>query len=315
MNPLASLSSSVADVVERAGPAVLHVRTLTARKARRVSTGQGSGVVIAPDGYALTNSHVVTGALGVEVEFPDGRTVLADVVGDDPATDLALLRLASDAVHASVELGDSNELRVGDFVIAVGAPLGLAQTVTLGIVSALGRRLPSRAGRHIEGVIQTDALLNAGNSGGPLLDAYGRVIGINTALVQGAQGLCFAVPSNTASFVLGEFLRHGRVRRAYLGVHVEDALLTRSLARELGYGDNRGVCVRAVGEDSPASAAGLRRGDVLLRLDGVRLETTADLHRTLDSNAIDRELALDFTRAGQLEHRTVRPQEAEPVGA
>ncbi len=206
MSSLRAFSDDVAAVVDAVSPAVLHVRTLLSG---RRHLGGGSGVVVTPDGYALTNSHVIQDATAIEVELSDGRSVLADVVGDDPATDLALLRLPEGCEVDSgaggpaagglpfAELGDSNALRVGDLVVAVGCPFGLARTVTLGIVSALGRNLASPAGRSIEGVIQTDALLNPGNSGGPLVDAEGRVIGINTVMHLGGPGLCFAVPSNT----------------------------------------------------------------------------------------------------------------------
>ena len=186
MSALRSLSDDVARVVEGISPSVLHVRTLQEKGGR---LGTGSAVLITPDGYALTNSHVVEGAAAVEACLSDGTTLLADVVGDDPLTDLALLRLGIDAPPAHAELADSNDVRVGDVVVAVGSPFGLAQTVTLGIVSALGRTLGSPAGRDIEGVLQTDALLNPGNSGGPLVDTEGRVVGINTAIHPGAQHL------------------------------------------------------------------------------------------------------------------------------
>ncbi|TAJ19181.1 MAG: trypsin-like serine protease, partial [Planctomycetota bacterium] len=222
MGILHSFSDAVAAVVQRASPAVLHLQSI---RERSQGLASGSGVLITPDGYALTNSHVVHGAAAIEALLPDGRTLLADIVGDDPATDLALLRLAPAHALPHVELADSGALRVGDFGIAVGAPYGLSFTVTTGIVSALGRTLRARDGRAIEGVIQTDAPLNPGNSGGPLLDADARVIGINTAIFHPAQGLCFAIPSSTASFVAAEILAHGRVRRAWLGLGAEEVLL------------------------------------------------------------------------------------------
>jgi len=307
MRLLQSLSDQVASVVDAASPAVLHVRTL---RAGRRPSGGGSGLLITSDGYALTNSHVVHGAIGVEVELGDGRTSLADVVGDDPSTDLALLRVAADELPRALELGDSNALRVGDAAIAVGCPFGLARTVTMGIVSALGRSLASPTGRRIEGVIQTDALLNPGNSGGPLLDADGRVVGVNTALVAGAQGLCFAVPSNTARFVLGEFLRHGRVRRAYLGLHAEEVLLPAAIARRHDLGANRGVLVRVVQDGSPAAAAGLRAGDVLVSFGEGRIETVADLHRLLSGEAIGHAATLRLVRGGELVALEIEPREA-----
>ncbi len=225
MSILNALSDEVAALAERLGPSLIHVRAL---REVRGGLAQGSGVVVDADGHALTNSHVVSGASALEVELGDGQSVLADLVGDDPASDLALLRLPRACALPAAELGDSNGLRVGDVALAMGSPLGLARTVTLGIVSALGRTLASQLpGRRIEGVIQTDAPLNPGNSGGPLCDGRGTVVGINTAVVAGAQGLCFAVPSNTAAYVKNEILAHGRVRRAWLGLGLEEVLLAR----------------------------------------------------------------------------------------
>ena len=306
MSTLRSFSDDVAAVVEAVGPAVLHVRTLV-RDRRRL--GGGSGVVVTPDGYALTNSHVVHDATGIEVELADGRSVLADVVGDDPATDLALIHLASEEPLDFVELGDSNQVRVGDLAIAVGSPFGLARTVTLGIVSALGRTLSSQAGRAIEGVIQTDALLNPGNSGGPLVDADGRVIGINTAIHLGGPGLCFAVPSNTASFVVAEILRHGRVRRAWLGISAEEVLLPTPLARRLELPSARGVAVRSVSPGSPAQRGGLISGDIIVRFAAHPVETVADLHRRLDAQAIANRSRLRVVRRGVTLDLEVEPAE------
>jgi S1-C subfamily serine protease len=314
MGVLNSIADEVEGVVGRVGPAVLHVRALAGgRRGRGLATG--SGVLVTPDGYALTNSHVVHASAGIEVELSDGRTLLADLAGEDPATDLAVLRVpAHGAPLGHAELGDSNALRVGDVAIAVGSPFGLTRTVTLGIVSALGRSLASResGGRRIEGVIQTDASLNPGSSGGPLLDHAGRVVGINTAIVFGGQGLCVAVPSNTASFVLSEILQHGRVRRARLGVHLEEILLPAGAARAAGLSSARGVVVRSVLSGGPAERAGLERGDVIVELDGVRIESVADLHRLLGRERIDRELALGFLRAGQRRSARIRPEEAPP---
>jgi S1-C subfamily serine protease len=235
MTLLNSLSDEVASIVETVSPAVVHVRAIGAPgRSGRSGSASGSGVLVSPEGEILTNSHVVRGAAAVEAELADGRTLIADVAGDDPATDLARLVVAGGAPLPWAPLGDSNVLRVGDFAIAVGSPLGLARTVTLGIVSALGRTLRGEGGRAIEGVIQTDAPLNPGNSGGPLLDGSGRVVGINTAIVLGAQGLCFAVPSNTASFVLAQFRAHGRVRRAWLGIGGEEVLVPAAVAQKEG---------------------------------------------------------------------------------
>jgi S1-C subfamily serine protease len=272
--------------------------------------GSGSGVVIAPDGYALTNCHVVHKASAIEVEIGDGRTLIANVRGEDAATDLAVLDLGTSGL-AHLELGDSNTLRTGDFVVAIGSPFGLTRTVTLGIVSALGRTLASPSGRPIEGVIQTDALLNPGNSGGPLVGADARVIGINTAIQAGAQGLCFAIPSNTASFVAAEILAHGRVRRAFLGIGTEEILLPKRIANELGLASARAVAVRTVSEGTPAAAGGLVRGDVILEIDGLRIQTVADLLRALGASAIARPLPLRILRGAKPLSLTLVPREAE----
>jgi len=312
MSTLQTLSDEVAALTERLGPSVLHVRALNGS---RHGLTNGSGVLVSPDGYALTNSHVVHGAVGIEADLHDGRTLLCDLVGEDPATDLALLRVqAYDGLpHAAV--GDSNALRVGDLVLAIGSPFGLARTVTLGIVSALGRTLRSPAGRAIEGVIQTDAPLNPGNSGGPLVDVQGRVVGINTALLFGSQGVCFAVPSNTAAFVTTEILAHGRVRRAWLGIAGEEVLLPKRLERELGLAAARGVAVRRVEEKSPAEAASMRANDVVVTLGGAPVTSVADLHRLLNSEAIGATADLGLVRDGRLIHVSVRPTEAPSVAA
>jgi S1-C subfamily serine protease len=250
--------------------------------------GSGSGFLLTPDGYAITNHHVVRDATAIEATLLDGRTAIADLVGKDPATDLAILRVPSDRSLPYATLGDSNALRVGDFVIAVGAPYGLTFSVTSGIVSALGRSLPAAGGgRTIEDVVQTDAALNPGNSGGPLLDADGRVVGVNTAIVQVAQGLCFAVPSNTAAFVLGEVLAHGRVRRAYVGLVVETVQRPRA---------RRAVAVRAVEPGGPAAAAGVQPGDLLTALAGKPITSIADLGKALGREAIERRLPLTVLR-------------------
>jgi S1-C subfamily serine protease len=312
MSVMQNLADEVASVVEKVGPSVLHVRALRSDGRRREGLASGSGVVIAPGGYALTNSHVVHGSAGVEAELSDGRTLIADLIGDDPATDLALLKLANagDVPHA--ELGDSNGVRVGDFALAVGSPFGLARTVTFGIVSALGRTLQSQiGGRAIEGVLQTDAPLNPGNSGGPLLDAKGRVIGINTAIVLGGQGVCFAVPSNTAAFVVSQVLAHGRVRRAWLGLGAEEVLIAADVAKRAGLSSARGVVVRGVDPAGPASRAGLRKGDVLVRFANHELRSIADLHRLLDHEAIDQPLHVEALRGGELVRVVVRAAELQ----
>jgi S1-C subfamily serine protease len=301
------MSDELAGLVARVGPAVAHVRLLHERSR---SLASGSGVLVAPDGLCLTNEHVVRGATAVEATLPDGRTLVADVVGEDPATDLAVLRLSAPEPFPAASLGDSNRLRPGDVVLAVGAPYGLTWTVTCGIVSAVGRTLSGEGGRAIEGVIQTDAPLNPGNSGGPLLDSEGRVVGIATAAMPSAQGLCFAVPSNTAAFVLEEILRHGRVRRARLGIAVEEVLLPAARARAAGVEAAKAVAVHGVEPGSPADAAGLRRGDAIVAFAGRPVTSVADLHRLLGPDAIGAERTLVVLRGSQTLRLAVRPADA-----
>jgi len=312
MSILNSISDEVAAIVERASPSVVHIRAL---RGGRAGLASGSGVLVSADGSILTNSHVVRGTHGIEAELADGRTLIADLVGDDPATDLALLRVHADALPYA-RLGDSNVLRVGDVAIAVGSPFGLARTVTLGIVSALGRTLRSEAaGRVIEGVIQTDAPLNPGNSGGPLLDGGGRIVGINTAIVLGAQGLCFAVPSNTAGFVMNEIVSHGRVRRAWLGIGGEEVLIPAPVARAIGLVAPRGVAVRSVERGSPAARAGLEPRDVIVQLQAKPVASVADLHRLLGGDAIGARLELVVLRGAERKVLAIEPVEAATLRA
>ncbi|MEM7204473.1 MAG: trypsin-like peptidase domain-containing protein [Planctomycetota bacterium] len=305
MTTLRALSDQVAAVVDRVRPAVLHVHTL---QSKRQGLGSGSGFVCGPDGLAITNHHVIRGADAVEATLGDGRTMLVDVVGVDPATDLAVLRLPDARELPYVELGDSGALRAGDFVLAVGCPHGLSHTVTSGIVSAIGRSLRSEVeGRTIEDVIQTDASLNPGNSGGPLVDADGRAVGINTALFFPAQGLCFAVPATTASYVIREILTNGKVVRARLGVAIEGVTLPSRLAQELGLRGAQHLAVRGVDPNGPAQAGGAAAGDVILALDGRAVTNVADLYRVLNREAIGRVMPLEVLRRGRRERLTVQP--------
>jgi S1-C subfamily serine protease len=290
-------SETVVRVVEGIGPAVIGVRRTS--RTRDLYDGAGSGVIVSQDGYALTNNHVIRGAGRVEGVLHDGSVVAAEVVGADPDTDLALLRLSGGG-HHTAELGDSNALRVGELSIAIGNPLGLQATVTVGVISALRRTMRGESGRLIEDVIQTDAALNPGNSGGALVDAGGAVVGINTAIIGGAQGICFAVPSNTAKTVIPDLMRHGRVSRGWFGIGGQTQQLSRALVRRLGLDTDSGVLVVAISERGPAQAAGLRVGDVVLKLDGQATSSVDAIHRLLTRERVGSRVGLEVLRDGAL---------------
>jgi len=304
--PLDAYSRTVSTIAEQVGPAVVRVEPATQGK----RAGMGSGVIIAGDGLVLTNSHVVAGARRLMLTTFEGTRTEAELVGDDPDSDLALLRAALPHDTASASLGDSKQLRRGQLVVAIGNPLGFEATVTAGVVSALGRSLRSRNGRLIDDVIQTDAALNPGNSGGPLVAPNGRVIGINTAMIGGAQGLCFAVSSNTALFAVGEFLRHGRVRRARLGIAGQTIPLPRRLALAAGASGNA-LRIGEVFTGGPAATAGLHAGDILLALDGTPLAGADDLVRLLTGERIGRRCTLRVLRHGRIDEVEVVLQDAQ----
>jgi len=284
-------------VVEDIGPAVIGVRR--ASRGRDLYDGAGSGVIISPDGYALTNNHVVRGASKVEGVLDDGSVVTAEIIGTDPDTDLALLRLQGRG-HAAADLGDSSALKVGELSIAIGNPLGLQATVTVGVISALRRTLRGESGRLIEDVIQTDAALNPGNSGGALVDGRGAVVGINTAIIGGAQGLCFAVPSNTAKAVVPDLMRHGRVSRGWFGIAGQTQQLSRALVRRLRLDVESGVLVAGLSEGGPAARAGLRVGDVVLKLDGHPTVSVDAVHKVLTRERIGQQIGVLVLRDGAL---------------
>ncbi|MGE0046518.1 MAG: S1C family serine protease [Hyphomonadaceae bacterium] len=292
-------SNTIIRVVESAAPSVIGVRRGRRARGGDVYDGAGSGVLIANDGYALTNNHVVRGADRVEAILHDGRVVEAREIGADPDTDLALLRLEGGG-HTAAALGDSDALKVGELTIAIGNPLGLQATVTAGVVSALRRTLRGESGRLIEDVIQTDAALNPGNSGGALVDAQSRVIGINTAIIGGAQGICFAVPINTAKRIIPDLMRDGRVTRGWFGVAGQTQGLSRALVQRLKLKAPGGVLVVAVMEGSPADEAGVRVGDVVVSIDGSPSPSVDDIHRVLTRETIGRKLALVVLRDGAL---------------
>ncbi|MAG35699.1 MAG: serine protease [Dehalococcoidia bacterium] len=288
---LDTYSQAVTSVVDRVGPAVVqvNVRRKTQRGRRQwpqpyEGEGSGSGVIITPDGFVVTNSHVVAEGGEVRLTLADGRDLPATLVGTDPDTDTAVLRatLSAGEQLPSAEVGDSDSIRVGQLVIAIGNPHGFQSTVTTGVVSALGRSLRAPGGRLIEGMIQTDAPLNPGNSGGPLVDSRGHVVGINTAIIQGAQGLCFAVPVNTVKWVAGLLIRDGRVRRAYLGIGAQVRPLNLRVRHEFEIEAASAVQVIEVRRDGPAARGGLRVGDLIVGIDGVKVATVNDLHRHME---------------------------------
>jgi S1-C subfamily serine protease len=310
---LDAYSNAVIDVTDRVGPAVVRVETGPKVKSLRERGGLGSGIVISPDGLVLTNSHVVGAAKEIRLRDVEGIVTDARVLGVDPDTDLALLRAdgARDLRYAS--LGNSKSLRRGQLVVAIGNPLGFESTVTAGVVSALGRSIRSVSGRTIEDVIQTDAALNPGNSGGALVSSRAEVIGINTAIIAGAQGICFAVASNTAQFVLSEIIRHGYVRRAYIGVAGQTAPVPRRHAVVAGVDNTMGALLAQIEPDGPAAKAGLLPGDVVIRLDGVGIHGVDDLIRALDRDRIGRTLDLEVLRLGRLRAIEIHPVERKPA--
>src|SRR5262245_5469172 len=261
--------------------------------------GSGSGFVFTPDGFVLTNSHVVSGAKRITVTMLDGRKLPGHLVGDDPDTDLAVIRLHEASDLTPVSFGDSSSLRVGQIAVAVGNPFGFDCTVTAGVVSALGRSLRTQSGRLVDDVIQTDAALNPGNSGGPLVDAQGRVIGVNTAMILPAQGICFAIAINTASFVVGKLIHEGRIRRSYLGVAGQNVPLHRRVVRFHDLPLESAVFVVSVEPDSPGARAGVRDGDLIVGFDGKPIAGIDDLHKLLTEDQADRETSLIVVRGSE----------------
>jgi S1-C subfamily serine protease len=300
---LDAYSRAVIGAVEHVGPAVLHLQVEGPG-----GGGSGSGVVFTPDGYVLTNSHVVAGAKQLIASCADGRVMKATLIGDDPDTDLAVLRLDGEAA-AYARLGDSRRLAVGQLVIAIGNPFGFQATVTAGVVSALGRSLRARSGRLIDGVIQTDAALNPGNSGGPLVSSAGEVIGINTAIIAGAQGICFSISANTVEFVASRLIREGRVRRSSIGLAGQSIMLPRRLVRFHGLERDSGVRVEATVPGGAAQLAGVLSGDVVVRFAGEPVGTVDDLHRLLTAERAGQAVPLTLLRRTDRRDITISPRE------
>jgi S1-C subfamily serine protease len=305
---LDAYSRAVSDAVAAVAPAVAHVRVHRGTTSRG-GEGSGSGFLITPDGYLVTNSHVVAGAAELDVTLHDGRTAAAAIVGDDPHSDLAILKVAANDLAWS-RFGDSARVRVGQVAIAIGSPLGFQHTVTAGIVSALGRSMRAQTGRLLDNVLQTDASLNPGSSGGPLVDARGAVIGVNTAVIRAAQGICFAIASSAAERVATAIIRYGRVRRAQLGVGGQTLPLPRRIVRHFVLPGDSGVRVETVESGSPAERAGLLRGDVIVALDGVPVPDIDALQRLLAADTIARPVALLLVRRDRTLKLAVTPIEA-----
>jgi S1-C subfamily serine protease len=304
---LDAYSTAVIAAAERVSPSVVNidVRAASGKKA-----GSGSGFVFTPDGFILTNSHVVHGAERIEVTLQDGLKLPARTVGDDPATDLAVIHVNAPEQLPAVAFADSSAIRVGQLVVAIGNPFGFQTTVTAGVVSNLARGFRSQTGRMIDNIVQTDAALNPGNSGGPLSDSRGRVVGVNTAIIPMAQGICFAIPSNTAQFVAARLIRDGRIRRSYVGIHGQNVPLHRRVVRFHRLDVDTGVLIVGLDGKSPASRAGLAEGDVIVSFDGKPIFTIDDLQRLLTEDRVGVPMTVGVVRGTELRQFDVMPGEA-----
>jgi S1-C subfamily serine protease len=311
---LDSYSRTVSGVVEKVRPTVVNIRVRGLKRERAASPdagGSGSGFIIAPDGYILTNSHVVHGASHIDVALADGRTAPAVLIGDDPDTDLAVIRInAPHLVH--VTLADSQSVRVGQIAIAIGSPFGFQQTVTTGVVSALGRSMRAQSGRLIDNIIQTDAALNPGNSGGPLVNSRGEVIGVNTAIILPAQGICFAIASNTAERVAAWLIKEGRIRRSWIGLMGQDVPIHARVVRFHRLAVDHGALVAGIEPGSPASRVDLREGDVIVAFNSEPVRGVDDLHRQLVGAAIGLPAQLTIIRHTDKLDVTLTPEELKP---
>ena len=309
---LDAYSRTAVSAVARVAPAVVNIdvkQRIKVRRATRELSGNGSGFIITPDGFILTNSHVVHEASAITVNLPDGREYPAQLKGDDPDTDLAVIQIDAPQLN-HVRLADSENLRVGQLVIAIGNPLGFQASVTAGVISALGRSMHAQSGRLIDNIIQTDAALNPGNSGGPLVNSAGEVVGVNTAMIRPAQGICFAIASNTAKLVAGWLIRDGRIRRGYIGVAGQNGPIHRRIVRFYGLPLETGVLVVSVEKNSPAKRAGLREGDLIIAFDGQPIGSVHDLHKVLVGEQIGVSASLTVIRRTEKLELSILPAES-----
>jgi S1-C subfamily serine protease len=305
-------SRTVVSAVARVGPAVVNIdvkQRMNLPRGTRELSGNGSGFIITPDGFILTNSHVVHSANSITVNLPDGREYPAQLTGDDPDTDLAVIRIDAPQL-AHVRLADSENLRVGQLVIAIGNPLGFQASVTAGVISALGRSMHAQSGRLIDNIIQTDAALNPGNSGGPLVNSAGEVVGVNTAMIRPAQGICFAIGSNTAKLVAGWLIRDGRIRRGYIGVAGQNVPIHRRVVRFYGLPLETAVLVVSVEKNSPAQHAGLREGDLIVAFDDQPIGSVHHLHKILVGEQIGVSARLTVIRHTEKLELSILPVES-----
>jgi S1-C subfamily serine protease len=305
-------SRTVVAAVERVAPAVVNIEVkqrVSGRRGQHEIGGSGSGFVITPDGFILTNSHVIHNASEIRTTLPGGDEHRAQLIGDDPDTDLAVIRIDAPRL-AHVRLADSENLRVGQIVIAIGNPLGFQASVTAGVISALGRSMRAQSGRLIDNIIQTDAALNPGNSGGPLVNSAGEVIGVNTAMIRPAQGICFAIASNTAKFVAAWLIKEGKIRRSYIGVAGQNVPIHRRIARFYNLPCETGVLVVSVEKNSPAERTGVREGDLIVAFDGASIGSIHELHKVLVGEQIGRESTISIIRQTEKVELPIRPDES-----
>jgi S1-C subfamily serine protease len=314
---LDAYSTAVIRASETVGPTVVKIeveqkkRNIRGREVQP-SPGSGSGFVFTPDGFILTNSHVVSGAESVKVLLHDGHRHTADIVGNDPDTDLAVIRINGEGLVVA-ELGASSKLKVGQLAIAIGNPFGFQTTVTAGVISALGRSLRANSGRLIDDVIQTDAALNPGNSGGPLVNSRGEVIGVNTAMIPAAQNLCFAIAIDTAKFIAGRLIRDGRIRRSYIGMAGQNVPLRRQIARYYELPNENGILVVSMDDGSPAKKAGLTEGDIIISFGGEKIEGIDELHRLLTEDRVGSRVPITIIRRNEKLDLEIVPHERELI--